>query len=82
MGDEGQVCPVCGQPVEAVVRRRKTLGAWVPVWEPGPCRNPECRESDSRAGRRPQQAPAETDVPQARPRSDGPEARPGSAEEA
>ncbi|MFK4143863.1 hypothetical protein [Streptomyces sp. NPDC004065] len=35
-------CPVCGQPLEMVVRRHKTLGAWVPVWAPGPCRNPDC----------------------------------------
>ena len=42
MDDEEHLCPVCGQPVETVVRRHKTLGAWVPVWVPGPCRNPEC----------------------------------------
>ncbi|MEV5429908.1 hypothetical protein [Streptomyces sp. NPDC052701] len=42
MGSEQHVCPDCGQPVETVVRRHKTLGAWVPVWVPGPCRNPEC----------------------------------------
>jgi hypothetical protein len=40
--DSEQVCPVCGQPVETVVKRHKTLGAWVPRWVPGPCRNPEC----------------------------------------
>ena len=28
--------------METVVKRHKTLGAWVPVWLPGPCRNPEC----------------------------------------
>ncbi|POX55590.1 hypothetical protein C3489_09765 [Streptomyces sp. Ru71] len=42
MDRDEPVCPVCGQPVERVVRRHKTLGAWVPVWGPGPCRNPEC----------------------------------------
>lgn len=42
MGVEGYACPVCGQPVETVVRRYKTLGAWVPRWLPGPCRNPGC----------------------------------------
>ncbi len=42
MGIDEQVCPVCGQPVATVVRRHKTLGAWVPVWSPGPCRNHEC----------------------------------------
>ncbi|MFC5244862.1 hypothetical protein [Streptomyces atrovirens] len=47
MDSEQPVCPVCGQPVETVVRRHKTLGAWVPVWTHGPCRNPRCRESRS-----------------------------------
>jgi hypothetical protein len=28
--------------VTTVVHRYKTLGAWVPKWVPGPCRNPEC----------------------------------------
>ncbi|WP_193242119.1 hypothetical protein [Streptomyces phaeolivaceus] len=42
MGIDEQVCPVCGQPVATVVRRHKTLGTWVPVWSPGPCRNHEC----------------------------------------
>ncbi|MER5446015.1 hypothetical protein ABT052_01990 [Streptomyces sp. NPDC002766] len=42
MDRSDRVCPVCGQPVETVVKRHKTLGAWVPVWTPGPCRNPEC----------------------------------------
>jgi hypothetical protein len=30
--------------VDRVVRRHKTLGAWVPVWVGGPCRNPECAD--------------------------------------
>ncbi|MFI8191165.1 hypothetical protein ACIF8T_20495 [Streptomyces sp. NPDC085946] len=42
MGSAEHVCPDCGQPVETVVRRHKTLGAWVPVWVAGPCRNPRC----------------------------------------
>ncbi|MEV8126541.1 hypothetical protein AB0P07_20995 [Streptomyces sp. NPDC085944] len=42
MDSDTYVCPQCGQPVEAVVRRHKTLGAWVPKWAPGPCRNPKC----------------------------------------
>ncbi|MEU6544151.1 hypothetical protein [Streptomyces sp. NPDC046859] len=42
MGSEEHVCPDCGQPVETVVRRHKTLGAWVPTWVAGPCRNPDC----------------------------------------
>ncbi|MFG2942084.1 hypothetical protein [Streptomyces sp. NPDC048282] len=44
MTSQDQACPVCGQPVESVVHRHKTLGAWVPVWGPGPCRNPACAE--------------------------------------
>ncbi|MFG2127687.1 hypothetical protein ACGFNV_07795 [Streptomyces sp. NPDC048751] len=42
MDSQGHVCPACGQPVETVVRRHKTLGAWVPKWVAGPCRNPQC----------------------------------------
>jgi len=42
MDSSEHICPVCGQPVETVVKRHKTLGAWVPVWVPGPCRNPAC----------------------------------------
>ncbi|MBB5797452.1 hypothetical protein AB0E64_05650 [Streptomyces caelestis] len=47
MGREEHVCPSCGQPVETVVRRHKTLGAWVPRWVPGLCRNPECAAYDA-----------------------------------
>jgi hypothetical protein len=43
MGRDEHVCPHCGQPVATVVRRHKTLGAFVPVWGPGPCRNPQCK---------------------------------------
>ncbi|MFJ1971914.1 hypothetical protein ACIO93_24910 [Streptomyces sp. NPDC087903] len=42
MDGEEHHCPACGQPVDTVVRRHKTLGAWVPVWVAGPCRNPRC----------------------------------------
>ncbi|MEU3984974.1 hypothetical protein AB0F77_33750 [Streptomyces sp. NPDC026672] len=51
MDSEQPVCPTCGQPVETVVKRHKTLGAWVPVWTPGPCRNPECASGADPAGR-------------------------------
>lgn len=44
MGSEEHACPSCGQPVELVVRRRKTLGAWVPSWVKGPCQNPRCAD--------------------------------------
>ncbi len=56
MGSEQPVCPACGQPVELVVRRHKTLGAWVPVWVQGPCRNPQCEkypEHETEAGTAP-----------------------------
>lgn len=45
-GPQGALtCPVCKQPVDTVVKRRhKTLGLFVPVWHPGPCRNPDCPE--------------------------------------
>lgn len=42
MDSDKHVCPVCRQPVQTVVRRHKTLGAWVPRWVGGPCRNPKC----------------------------------------
>ncbi|WP_426568713.1 hypothetical protein [Streptomyces canus] len=42
MDREHHVCPACGQPVDTVVRRHKTLGAWVPRWVAGPCHNPDC----------------------------------------
>ncbi|MEU3935605.1 hypothetical protein AB0E85_26745 [Streptomyces sp. NPDC029044] len=66
MGSEEHVCPDCGQPVETVVRRHKTLGTWVPRWVAGPCRNLECgaheaegAESGHTAGRpRPGPVPA------------------------
>lgn len=55
MGSEGRrtvrspqgeyVCPTCGQPVGTAIKRRKTLGAFVPTWGPGPCRNPACAEA-------------------------------------
>lgn len=38
--------------MDKVVRRHKTLGAWVPVWVRGPCRNPGCADYGAReAGR-------------------------------
>nr|WP_079054419.1 hypothetical protein [Streptomyces graminilatus] len=42
MGRDEHDCPVCGQRVTTVVHRYKTLGAWVPKWVAGPCRNPGC----------------------------------------
>ncbi|MFC9131026.1 hypothetical protein ACFT4A_29850 [Streptomyces sp. NPDC057099] len=49
MGRDEHVCPTCGQPVETVVRRHKTLGTWVPLWVAGPCHNPECGAHDTEA---------------------------------
>ncbi|MEW2565522.1 MULTISPECIES: hypothetical protein [Streptomyces] len=42
MASDESLCPVCEQSVDTVVRRHKTLGVFVPVWGPGPCRNPRC----------------------------------------
>ncbi|MFE1291594.1 hypothetical protein [Streptomyces sp. NPDC058751] len=42
MVTDEHVCPECEKPVATVVHRYKTLGAWVPKWGPGPCRNPDC----------------------------------------
>lgn len=53
----GYVCRLCKEPVGAVVKRHKTMGVFVPVWTPEPCRNPLCRgyvpeqEPSNRAGR-------------------------------
>ncbi|MGW0753942.1 hypothetical protein ACWD3L_31405, partial [Streptomyces sp. NPDC002587] len=44
------VCPACGSPVDTVLRRRKSLGIFIPEWVPGPCRNPECPRCTSPAG--------------------------------
>lgn len=54
-----QVCPVCGQRVEALVGRHKTLGVWVPSWSPGPCRNPACVRYADEAAEEPAEAPGE-----------------------
>ncbi|MGW2638792.1 hypothetical protein [Streptomyces sp. NPDC001348] len=65
MGGKEHLCPVCGRPVETVVRRHKTLGAWVPVWVPGPCRNPDCPAGSEAApgARRDLPPPAEENDP-------------------
>ncbi|MFG2620992.1 hypothetical protein ACGFXC_25590 [Streptomyces sp. NPDC048507] len=41
-GHAQHTCPACGNAVDTVVRRRKSLGIFVPQWGPGPCRNPAC----------------------------------------
>ncbi|MER7759029.1 hypothetical protein [Streptomyces sp. NPDC097619] len=38
----GFVCRTCGQPVQAVVERHKTMGVYVPTWTAGPCHHPDC----------------------------------------
>ncbi|WP_229703472.1 hypothetical protein [Streptomyces albiflavescens] len=67
MGTDERVCPECGQPVATVVRRHKTLGAWVPLWRPGPCRNPKCAayvgESSAYVGESAAEPPSEPDEP-------------------
>ncbi|WP_225834921.1 hypothetical protein [Streptomyces sp. NK08204] len=68
MASEEPVCPVCGQPVETVVGRHKTLGAWVPVWGPGPCHNPDC--------------PARAEPPGGAVAAEGRRRPPGTAEQA
>jgi hypothetical protein len=65
------VCPVCGQSVDTVVRRHKTLGAWVPKWEPGRCRNPECEAYDAE-GAEHRHAPGHDPVPEDEPRTGQP----------
>lgn len=46
--------------METVVRRHKTLGAWVPKWVAGPCRNPECGAHDAESAEAGRPAPRET----------------------
>ncbi|MFD6312327.1 hypothetical protein [Streptomyces nigra] len=65
MGSEQHVCPDCGQPVETVVRRHKTLGAWVPTWVPGPCRNPGCAAHSEGAAEQQHDRPARPGEPAA-----------------
>ncbi|WP_210585791.1 hypothetical protein [Streptomyces sp. GESEQ-35] len=59
MDSEKHACPACGQSVETVVKRHKTLGAWVPKWVPGPCHNPDCAASVE-TGTEPAEEPAKT----------------------
>ncbi|MFF9767390.1 hypothetical protein ACF1GT_12365 [Streptomyces sp. NPDC014636] len=74
MGSEEPVCPVCGQPVETVVKRHKTLGAWVPLWGPGPCRNPDCADAARpAASARPAAVPDRSVDVRARPEGGGAE---------
>ncbi|GHE84997.1 hypothetical protein GCM10018785_61100 [Streptomyces longispororuber] len=49
---DGHTCPSCGRPVATAVKRRKVLGAYVPVWGPAPCHNPAC---DARATEEPEE---------------------------
>ncbi|MFD8989965.1 hypothetical protein [Streptomyces goshikiensis] len=44
-GHAQRVCPACGGSVDTVVRRRKSLGIFVPEWVAGSCRNPDCPAS-------------------------------------
>jgi uncharacterized protein YbaR (Trm112 family) len=47
-------CPACKQPVGVTIKgRHKTLGVVVPVWGPGPCRNPDCPEHLEKSERTP-----------------------------
>ncbi|MEV6576591.1 hypothetical protein AB0M92_00305 [Streptomyces sp. NPDC051582] len=53
-GHEQHTCPVCGRPVDTVVRRRKALGIFIPEWVPGPCKNPDCPEYVAEVGKLPE----------------------------
>ncbi|MCH0564003.1 MULTISPECIES: hypothetical protein [unclassified Streptomyces] len=66
MDSEEPVCPYCGQHVGMVVRRHKTLGAWVPVWVREPCRNPGCEAYvDPATEERPREAAVVQPTPRA-----------------
>lgn len=43
--------------METVVRRYKTLGAWVPRWVAGPCKNPKCETFLDREEESPEKIP-------------------------
>ncbi|MGW1543135.1 hypothetical protein ACWCPM_23335 [Streptomyces sp. NPDC002309] len=60
MDSAQHVCPDCGQPVDTIVRRHKTLGAWVPVWVAGPCHNPRCGAPATKGAPPEQERPATT----------------------
>ncbi|GGY46726.1 hypothetical protein GCM10010384_61490 [Streptomyces djakartensis] len=64
--------------METVVRRHKTLGTWVPLWVPGPCRNPECAAYDATGAGNEETGPLEHTRP---PEDTAPPAtgRPGTA---
>ncbi len=62
MDREQRFCPACGQSVQSVVRRHKTLGAWVPRWVAGPCHNPKC-EAYVEEGAPPPEQHARTPAP-------------------
>jgi hypothetical protein len=78
MDGRKHVCPSCGQQVETVVRRHKTLGAWVPAWVPGPCRNPRCEAHPAQAAESTEAPKGTTGVRGTAPA--GPGARPRTAE--
>lgn len=50
-------CPACGEPVGTVIKRRKTLGAFVPTWQPGPCHNLRCALSPEHQDEEPADKP-------------------------
>ncbi|MFD5819466.1 hypothetical protein [Streptomyces sp. NPDC127038] len=80
MGTDEHVCPACGQPVATVVHRYKTLGAWVPRWGPGPCRNPDCADFAHEPGHGHAQAEAPAEAQAQEPvRAPAPEPAPEQA---
>ncbi|MEV8016347.1 hypothetical protein AB0O76_08390 [Streptomyces sp. NPDC086554] len=60
------VCPSCGRPVDTVIKRRKVLGAFVPVWGPGPCHNPQCEACVDEVAQQQEQQPPPADAAPAR----------------
>lgn len=65
MVTDQQVCPACGRPVGTVVRRRKTLGAYVPDYRRAPCHNPDCpaNKGGSTRSDRPRRVPRTSETP-------------------
>lgn len=69
---EGDICPVCKQPVDTLVKPRKVLGAYVPSYSAGPCHNARCAACVDQTEAPPQaqaaapvEAPVKGEVPEA-----------------
>jgi hypothetical protein len=42
----GPLCSACGQLLAEEITRYKTMGIFVPLWKPAPCRNSDCPDAE------------------------------------